>query len=144
MNKIRRLSRKDLQDIKELDVRFKSPWSSQLYTERISTYPDLSYGAYEGSRLIGFIVAKITPENSVYISRIVVDKDHEGKGIAKKLMKTVEKNTQHQKFESEVRASNVRSIGLHKSLNYKNDDTFFYKYRDGERGLKFFKNLYVR
>jgi len=104
---IKPLSKNSLDDIQELDKRFKSRWSDELYLERLETFPQLALGAYNSKdHLIGFILGKTQPDGSFFISRVVVDKNHEGKGIGTKLMKSFSKATTD-KIESSVRKRNI-------------------------------------
>ena len=137
---IKKLSQKDMNDIHRLDERFGTPWSNELYSERIQRFSDLSYGAYENGKLIGFVLAKRLPDGDLYISRVVVDKQYEGKGIAKRLMMKIDKK-HGKRIKSTVRESNTRSINLHKSDGYFTLKDDFYTFKDGERGLKMMKYL---
>lgn len=61
----------------------------------LSDSKSLFWGAFEQSKLAGFIevneeVNWITSEKQLYISRLVVAKKYEGKGIAKKLLSSIE------------------------------------------------------
>lgn len=138
---IKPLTEQHLSEIQELDTRFKSPWSTQLYQERIELYPGLAHGAYREKELVGFILGKRLSPTEVYISRVVVREDFEGKGIAKKLVKNFEKRAKSKHISSEVRAGNKRSIHLHKRSGYLIDPEYHHVYKDKERGLRFFKWL---
>jgi ribosomal protein S18 acetylase RimI-like enzyme len=138
--KIKPLRIKYEEPILKLDERFKSSWSKRLYINRIHAFPKLSRGAYKDDRLVGFILGKRKPA-STYVSRIVVEKDLEGKGIGTKLLKDLEKHSDKRQMESLIRASNLRSIHLHKKCKYERDKKYNYTYRNGELGLRFYKLL---
>lgn len=140
--KIKPLTIDDLDAVSKLDFRFKSPWSRGLYTERMERYPNLSHGAYEHDNLVGFILGKDLTKKKTYISRVVVSKKHEGRGIGKKLMKEFEYSSRNKQVESTIRSSNKRSLNLHRSMGYKIDDDYEYVYNDGDRGVKFWKNVF--
>jgi len=135
---IQKLSKKDIDDIHRLDERFGTPWSNELYIERLSMYPELGYGAYHHGKLIGFVLAKRLPSGDLVISRIVVDKKFEGKGIATKLMRRID-TKRKRNIHSTVRIGNERSINLHKRSGFRTLSDNFYTFKDGEKGLKFIK-----
>ena len=136
--KIRQLLESDIDQISKLDVRFSSPWSRYLYRERIKMFPDLSYGLFDNNNLVGFVLGKeMSGPDDIYISRVVVDRKHEGKGYGKKLMNTI-LSKEKKRFFSDVRESNVRSINLHKSVGFFPLDVEHF-YSDDERGIKFLK-----
>jgi ribosomal protein S18 acetylase RimI-like enzyme len=137
----KQLSESHLSEIQELDSRFKSPWSTSLYQERIELYPGLAHGAYREKELVGFILGKRISPSEVYISRVVVREDLEGKGIAKKLIKNFEKHAKSKRISSRTRSGNKRSIYLHKRSGYSKDPDYHYVYSDNETGIKFFKDL---
>ena len=140
--KIKQLSEESLDEVSELDSRFGSRWSKDLYKDRIYKFPDLSHGAYMNNKLVGFIVGKRPATNEVLISRIAVKKEKEGHGIGKKLVKHLEENVRDtKKITATVRKSNKRSINLHRSCGFSKDKDYFYRYKDEELGLKFTKEI---
>jgi len=136
--RMRSLSEKDLPEIEKLDVRFTSPWSRYLYRERIRTYPELSYGLFDNEKLVGFVLGKELPNNDIYLSRVVVDRKHEGKGYAKQLMNKVV-DTHKKRITSDVTESNIRSIHLHKRCGFTPLEGDF-RYSDGERKIMFLRD----
>lgn len=136
------LSKKSLNDIQELDKRFKSPWSEELYLERLELFPQLALGAYNSKdKLIGFILGKTQYNGSIFISRIVVAKSYEGKGIGTKLIGELSKRTSENKLESTVRKSNIRGLLLHSSTGFKLLTTEQNMFEDGEAGMIFEKRM---
>ena len=138
---IKPLTINSLDNVSKLDTRFKSHWSRKLYKDRMISFPGLSHGAYKDDRLIGFILGKRLAPRSVFVSRIVVSKMYEGKGIAKSLLKQFEKKSKGKRIESLIRSGNKRSYFLHKKSGYGVDPKFKYEYKNKETGIRFFKDL---
>ena len=138
----KQISQKNIDDIIKLDDRFGSPWSRGLYSDRLQMFPDLAYGAFSNNKMVGFILGKRDMSGNVTISRVVVDRKHEGKGIGGNLVDILTKKVHDnaQRVVSTVRESNIRSINLHKGRGF---DMLpeFHTYSDGERGIKFLKRL---
>lgn len=127
---VREIALEELDEILYLDRRFRSSWSKDLYRERLEEYPDLSYGAYLGKRLVGFVLGK---RNRMYIliSRIVVDKEFEGTGIGSKLLEALTR--MNVRLRSIIRISNLRSLNLHLHRGFAISDC--YTYSDGDIGF---------
>ena len=144
MIEIKSLTEKSIDDITELDSRFGSSWSTELYKERLNLFSDLSYGSYLDNELIGFIIGKRISPEEVLISRIVVRKEKENNGVGKKLVEHFEKSISEVEVISAVtRKSNNRSINLYKSCGFTQDKNYRYRYKDEELGLKFMKEVNV-
>ena len=137
----RKINSKYIDDILKLDSRFGSPWSRGLYLDRLSMFPDLSYGVFKNGKLIGFILGKKEPIGNIKISRLVVDEKYEGRGIGGHLVDVLTKKADEKtkKMRSIIRESNKRSIKLHKHRGFEIYD--YHTYKDGEKGIKFLKRL---
>jgi len=127
---IKKLTPQEIDTIIRLDARFKSHWSEDTYAERLELFPELSYGAYVGKRLIGFIIGK-RDDTYILISRIVVNEFFEGQGIGSKLLETVVSNGA--KFRAIVRANNLRSLNLHMHHGFAVSGN--YEYSNGDAGF---------
>ena len=125
-----------MKEIKILDKRFKSDWSEEMYQERITAFPELSYGAFIKKKLIGFVIGKYYDDDGILISRIVVDKKYEGKGIAKQLLNEITKNKIE--YQSIIRADNKRALKLHKGSGFSIHKPYFYK--NGDLGFILIKH----
>jgi len=138
----KRLSRKNIDDILKLDNRFGSHWSRGFYLDRLSMFPDLSYGAFKNGKLIGFVLGKKEPLGNITISRVAVKKELEGRGIGGNLVDILTKKVidDAKSLRSTVRESNIRSIKLHKHRGFETLPDF-HIYKDGEKGFKFLKRL---
>lgn len=137
---IKKLTLNFIKDIEKLDNRFQSHWSQELIKERITKFPLLSLGGFIDEQLIGFILGK-EEEQKVTVSRIVVSKEYEGKGIGKKLLKFLEQGTTCNTIESVIRSGNKRSTRLHKSCGFTLNPNYLYRYENEELGLKFTKTI---
>ena len=134
---IKPLTRKHIDEIMELDQRFGSSWSPDFYTQRLSQFGDLAFGAYKNKKLAGFIIGKKNPDGTVLISRVVVEKNLENHGIGSKLMNKLAHATKADLI-SDVRVSNTASIKMCKRCGFtKLPDKM--QYTDGEYGYKFRK-----
>lgn len=127
---IKKLTQDELDTILRLDMRFKSHWSEDLYNERLELFPDLSLGAYIGNKLIGFILGK-QEDGHILVSRIVVSKQYEGKGIGSKLLESFIKRKY--RYRAIIRVNNLRSINLHMHHGFAVHSD--YEYSDGDLGF---------
>ena len=130
---IKPLTDADIGRIMDLDTRFGSSWSPSFYRQRLSLFSDLAYGAYKDDVLIGFVLGKHNPDDTL-VSRVVVDKSYEGQGIGTTLLQKL-KQSSHQPLSSTVRKDNIPSIKIHKKVGF----TILpetYTYRDGTPGYK--------
>ena len=138
--KIKPLTPDLIDDILLLDQRFKSPWSPELYLERLEIFPHFALGAFNmRNKLIGFIIGKIKSNNSILVSRIVVAKRYEGKGVAKMLMNAFSEKTQLIKKESSVRIDNIRALMLHITTGFILIPERNKRYDNGDLGVIFKK-----
>ena len=130
---IKPLTDANISRIMELDERFGSSWSPSFYASRIHQFSDLAYGAYEDGKLIGFVLGKHNPDDTL-VSRVVVDEAHEGKGIGTNLLKKLKESTP-KPLTSTVRKHNTSSIKIHKKVGFIKLPEM-YTYKDGTLGYK--------
>ena len=99
---IKSINKSHVPQMMKLDYRFHFSWHPQLYQERLIEYGDLAYGAFDGDELVGFVIGKRQPNGNILLSRIVVRKDLEGKGLGSSLFKRLSKVSK-ETIESTVR-----------------------------------------
>jgi ribosomal-protein-alanine N-acetyltransferase len=118
---IRRLSLVDLPDIEEIEHRaYRTPWSRSMFASELAKGTSISLGAFEGDRLIGYIV------NSRYVDawhvmNVAVDPDFQRRGIATRLLERLFELTADDDgrgYTLEVRVSNKDAIGLYEKLGF--------------------------
>lgn len=138
----KRLTTKHMDDMLKLDERFESRWSPGTYTDRITKFPDLAYGAFENGKLIGFVVGKKDCFGNTTISRVVVNKEYEGRGIGGRLVDIITKKIHEESdyMRSTVREGNKRSLKLHTHHGFK-ELHGYHMYSDGKIGIRFIKRL---
>lgn len=130
---IKPLTDANLPRIMELDERFGSSWSPSFYRQRLSMFSNLAYGAYKNGELIGFVLGKQNPDNTL-VSRVVVDKQYEGHGIGTQLLQKL-KSVAPTPLTSTVRKDNIPSLKIHKRVGFTPlPET--YTYQDGTPGYK--------
>ena len=138
---IRKINPKYINDILKLDVRFTSPWKKETYFKRLDENPELAYGSFKNDKLVGFILGRRLSSGNIKISRLVVHKDFEGRGIGGKLVDTLtNKPDTADKMISIVREDNKRSINLHKHRGFDIIPKDF-TYKNGTKGIRFKKRL---
>ena len=130
---IKPLTDADIGRIMDLDTRFGSSWSPSFYRQRLSLFSDLAYGAYKDDVLIGFVLGKHNPDDTL-VSRVVVDKSYEGQGIGTTLLQKL-KQSSHQPLSSTVRVHNTPSLRIHKKVGFIKLPEM-YTYKDGTKGYK--------
>lgn len=130
---IKPLTDANINRIMELDERFGSSWSPSFYRRRLSMFSNLAYGAYKNGELIGFVLGKQNPDDTL-VSRVVVDKQYEGHGIGTKLLQKL-KSVAPSPLTATVRKTNAPSVKIHKRVGFRPlEET--YTYRDGTPGYK--------
>ncbi len=95
------------------------------------------YAYYEGKELLGYISTMFDGE-IIEILNFCVNKNHQGKGIGKRLLAYVLSylNTIGAKSSIlEVRQSNIKAIGLYKKIGYKEISKRKNYYSNGEDAL---------
>ncbi|MGQ9726453.1 MAG: GNAT family N-acetyltransferase [Candidatus Bathycorpusculaceae bacterium] len=89
---IRKMRKDDLTVISELAMLANPHATREKYSqhilEELRENPDLSFVAVYNGKIIGYVQADICNDEAV-LEDIVVDREHQGKGIGKKLLKRV-------------------------------------------------------
>jgi ribosomal-protein-alanine N-acetyltransferase len=118
---IRRLELRDLAAIEEIERRaYRTPWSRSMFASELAKRTSLCLGAFEGDRLIGYVV------NSRYVDawhvmNVAVDPDSQRRGVATQLLERVFELTADDDgrgYTLEVRVSNVDAIRLYEKLGF--------------------------
>jgi [ribosomal protein S18]-alanine N-acetyltransferase len=118
---IRTLGLGDLTDIDGIEQRaYRTPWSRSMFASELSKSTSICLGAFEGDRLIGYVV------NSRYVDawhvmNVAVDPDHQRRGIATRLLEHLFELTrdEHRRgYTLEVRVSNLDAISLYEKLGF--------------------------
>jgi ribosomal-protein-alanine N-acetyltransferase len=118
---IRRLTLDDLPDVEEIEQRaYRTPWSRSMFASELSKKTSICLGAFEGDRLIGYIV------NSRYVDawhvmNVAVDPDFQRRGIATRLLERLFELTADDDgrgYTLEVRVSNAGAIRLYEGLGF--------------------------
>jgi len=130
---LKKISAKNIESIMRLDDRLISTWSRDLYLERLRLYPDLAYGMFDGKKMIGFVIGKRNPDDTVLISRLAVDSNYENQGLGTRLANKL-KYAANDLMVSTVRASNTPSLKVHEHIGF--TDVKPYTFYDGEPGFK--------
>ena len=118
---IRRLTLAELSEIEVIEQRaYQTPWSRSMFASELAKGTSICLGAYEGDRLVGYIV------NSRYVDawhvmNVAVDPDFQRRGIASRLIErlfelTVEDDGRG--YTLEVRVSNKEAIKLYEKLGF--------------------------
>ena len=118
---IRRLSPADMPEIEEIEGRaYKTPWSRSMFASELSKGTSICLGAFEGDRLVGYIV------NSRYVDawhvmNVAVDPEFQRRGIATRLLERLFELTRDDDgrgYTLEVRVSNKDAIQLYEKLGF--------------------------
>jgi ribosomal-protein-alanine N-acetyltransferase len=123
---IRRLSLEDMPEIEEIEQRaYRTPWSRSMFASELSKKSSICLGAFEGERLIGYIV------NSRYVDawhvmNVAVDPDCQRRGVATRLLERLFELTADDDgrgYTLEVRVSNDGAIRLYEQLGFERHGT---------------------
>jgi ribosomal-protein-alanine N-acetyltransferase len=118
---IRRLTLDDLPDVEGIEQRaYRTPWSRSMFASELSKKTSICLGAFEGDRLIGYIV------NSRYVDawhvmNVAVDPDFQRRGIATRLLERLFElsvDDDGRGYTLEVRVSNSGAIHLYERLGF--------------------------
>jgi ribosomal-protein-alanine N-acetyltransferase len=118
---LRSLTLAHLGEIEQIEKSaYPTPWSRTMFASELAKPSSICLGAFEGDRLIGYIV------NSRYVDawhvmNVAVDPDHRRRGIATKLLERLfelTKNDGRRGYTLEVRVSNLGAIELYESLGF--------------------------
>ena len=118
---IRKLSLDDLPEIEEIEQRaYRTPWSRSMFASELSKKSSICLGAFEGERLIGYIV------NSRYVDawhvmNVAVDPEFQRRGVATRLLDRLFELTADDDgrgYTLEVRLSNDGAIRLYEQLGF--------------------------
>jgi [ribosomal protein S18]-alanine N-acetyltransferase len=118
---IRRLTLEDLPDVEAIEQRaYRTPWSRSMFASELAKKTSICLGAFEGDRLIGYIV------NSRYVDawhvmNVAVDPDFQRRGIATRLLERLFELTvddDGRGYTLEVRVSNSGAISLYEHLGF--------------------------
>jgi ribosomal-protein-alanine N-acetyltransferase len=118
---IRRLTLAELPEIEVIERRaYHTPWSRSMFASELAKGTSISLGAFEGDRLVGYIV------NSRYVDawhvmNVAVDPDFQRRGIASRLLERLFELTvddDGRGYTLEVRVSNKEAIKLYEKLGF--------------------------
>jgi ribosomal-protein-alanine N-acetyltransferase len=118
---IRPLALTDLGDIEAIEQRaYRTPWSRSMFASELAKPTSICLGAFEGDRLIGYIV------NSRYVDawhvmNVAVDPPQRRRGIATRLLERLFELTREdgrRGYTLEVRISNEDAIKLYEKLGF--------------------------
>jgi ribosomal-protein-alanine N-acetyltransferase len=118
---IRRLTLAELPEIEAIEQRaYHTPWSRSMFASELAKGTSISLGAFEGDRLVGYIV------NSRYVDawhvmNVAVDPDFQRRGIASRLLERLFELTvddDGRGYTLEVRVSNKEAINLYEKLGF--------------------------
>lgn len=101
------------------------------------TFPHIvRYKALWDDELIGFIAGEVRfPSRIGWIATVAVHPDHRRKGIARALIRMVEKEMGQPRIRLTVRASNTGAINLYKADGYVEIKRWVKYYKGGEDGI---------
>lgn len=134
--KFRKTRVKDLEQIQRIEqLSFKNPYPPYYMKALIESLSDISIVAEIGSKIIGYIFARVEFGRIGHIITIAVDPSYRRRGIGEKLMKEALSALRKLGCSSvylEVRVSNNPAINLYKKLGFKIRSRVKRYYRDGE------------
>lgn len=119
---IRRMEEKDIPQVVSIEKSsFSSPWSLEDFSIRFKSSNNHYLVAKEGGTVLGYVGCE-TVASEGHITHLAVDPHYRGKGIGKRLVRTVLDSAEKWNinyFLLEVRMSNIISQNLYRSFGFK-------------------------
>lgn len=98
----------DIQPLKQTLNELQAEFAEQIFLKAID-----DTGAIVGS------VRYFSEDDTVYIGKLIVKPDFQGRGIGTKLLLEVEKLCPNKRYELFTRSNNLRNLSIYKRLGYK-------------------------
>jgi len=123
---------------------FGKEYSRELFLEMGTLFPEEFITAFDGSKLIGFLMGALTSPKEARILIFVIDREHRGKGIGTEIMETFLERCKGKgikRVRLEVKTTNKNAIELYKRFGFRIVDTLNKYYRDGNDGYLMYLDL---
>ena len=128
---------KHLKDIAEIfrvesaKIPYLQRWTSRTAFEKIknSLKKDMVHVAIIEGKVVGFIVSKLDhKKKEAYVDELWIKKEHQGKGIGRKIMDFAEKEYEKLGMELIMLMANekARAVKFYKKLNFKEKHRFIF------------------
>jgi ribosomal-protein-alanine N-acetyltransferase len=118
---VMRLGLSDLDAIDAIEQRaYATPWSRSMFASELGKRSSICLGAFEGERLIGYIV-NARYVDAWHVMNVAVDPDYRRRGIASRLFERLFELTaddERRGYTLEVRVSNADAISLYEKLGF--------------------------
>ncbi|MFQ6067986.1 MAG: GNAT family N-acetyltransferase [Candidatus Bathyarchaeia archaeon] len=124
---IRNLTIEDYEAIVELWKRAGLPFkpkgrdSKQMMKKQMRAFPEFFIGAFHEEKLVGVVIGSYEGRMKGWINRLAIDPQYRGRGIAKQLIKAVEKALKKRGaaiFCALIETPNKESLSLFQKMGY--------------------------
>ncbi len=140
----RRATMNDLSEIQRIErASFPYPYST-YYQKLLIKNADIYYVAEYNGLIVGYIIARVEPNNLGHIISIAVHPDYRRKGIGETLMKKAEMDLKElgcYRVILEVNVTNYPAIKLYTKLGYIKIKVLHNYYSDGSDAYQMLKSL---
>lgn len=120
---IERIDPHQLEKVRELaNIRLREDYSKELFTHFFENFRNCFLVALEKGEVLGFLLAVPRDETALRVLMLAVEQQHQGKGIARKLMSAAEGYAASRKMGSivlEVGTDNTKAVNLYNRLGFK-------------------------
>lgn len=123
---------------------FGKEYSRDLFFEMGTLFPEEFITAFDGSKLIGFLMGALTSPKEARVLIFVIDREHRGEGIGTEIMSTFLERCRSKgikKVRLEVKTTNENAIKLYESFGFRITETLKGYYRDGNDGYMMYLDL---
>lgn len=111
-------------------------WDSQSLRKQLDRATHI-FAAFERDKLVGYLSTETKDDFTLYVWNVVIDKEYQGRGIGRKLIRTLKVREHKKNIALHVKLTNVPAVRLYKREKFVQVGNQPYRYNDGSDGAEF-------